>query len=340
LDKKTGIIPGTENLAARMAAGKALYDYQSALGQFVPAASSRDVSYQMAGLVFKTNAAPENSAYFKAHDAYNRLKTTLISPGTKQDLFWPLLAGPLNYLGVFICREAACQLQVLWEDEVLVEITGISDQTNLNQLLFGEEGFAVKFAKGPAQPFIGRSLSKGYYAKKAQGLSIAFEPAFLAFLGKGARSSKPVKANYLVTFRGLPTSANPEARIQPHATRLELQCAGKTQSLINRNYPIRKTFNWSPQNCGDVLFEIEVGNLILTRKYKGFRAFAKFLKDFSKGQRTFYPGDFPDQAGALKRLGIKHIKVQYELSGHRSAIGVLRAATGKVPHNIAQCWAQ
>jgi type VI secretion system protein ImpL len=264
----------------------------------------------------------------------------LISPGSKQDLFWPLLAGPLNYLGAFICREAACQLQVLWDNEVLVEITGISDQTNLNQLLFGEDGYAVKFIKGPAQPFIGRSLSKGYYAKKARGLSIAFEPAFLNFLGKGARSSKPVKANYPVTLRGLPTSANPEARIQPQATRLELECAGKTQRLVNRNYPIRKTFNWSPQNCGDVLFEIEVGNLILTRKYKGFRAFAKFLKDFSKGRRTFYPGDFPDQAGALKRLGIKHIIVQYELSGSGPAIGALRAATGRVPRDIAKCWAQ
>ena len=211
---------------------------------------------------------------------------------------------------------------------------------NLNQLLFGAEGYAVKFVKGPAQPFIGRSLSKGYYAKKARGLRIDFEPAFLSFLGKGAQSSKPVKANYPVTFRGLPTSANPEARIQPHATRLELQCAGKTQSLVNRNYPIRKTFNWSPENCGDVLFEIEVGNLILKRKYKGFRAFAKFLTDFSKGRRTFYPSDFPDKAGALKRLGINQIIVQYELSGSRPAIDALHAATGKVPRNIAQCWAQ
>jgi type VI secretion system protein ImpL len=323
-----------------MAAGKALYDYQSALEQFVPAAASQEVSYQLAGRVFKKDASADNSAYYKADDAYNRLKATLISPGTKQDLFWPLLAGPLNYLGVFICREAACRLQALWDNEVLVEITGTSDQMNLNQLLFGEEGYAVKFVKGPAQPFIGRSLSKGYYAKKARGLSIAFEPTFLNFLDKGAQSSKPVKANYAVTFKGLPTSANPEARIQPHATRLELQCAGKTQSLVNRNYPIRKIFNWSPQNCGDVLFEIEVGNLILTRKYKGFRAFAKFLKDFSKGRRTFDPDDFPDRAGALKRLGIKHIIVQYELSGSEPAIGALHAATGTVPRNIAQCWAQ
>jgi type VI secretion system protein ImpL len=79
---------------------------------------------------------------------------------------------------------------------------------------------------------------------------------------------------------------------------------------------------------------------VLTRKYKGFRAFAKFLKDFSKGRRTFYPDDFPDHAAALKRLGIKHIDVQYEISGSRPAIAALRAATGSVPRNIAKCWAQ
>ncbi|MCP4622062.1 MAG: type VI secretion system protein ImpL [bacterium] len=340
LDKKARLIPGSRDLAARMAAGQALYEYQSALVQFVPAASSQNVAFQMAGQVFKKGAAPDNSAYFKAHDAYNRLKATLSSPGFKQDFFWPLLVGPLNFLGAFICSEAACQLQVLWEDEVLVEVTGTSDQMDLNQLLFSPEGHAVKFMQGPAKPFIGRKLGKGYYAQKKRGLSIAFEPAFLTFLSKGARSSKPVKANYVVTFKGLPTSANREARIQPHATRLELECVGKTQNLVNRNYPIRKTFNWAPQTCGDVLFAIEVGNMVLTRKYKGFRAFAKFLKDFSKGRRTFYPGDFPDQAGALKRLGIKHIVVQYEISGSGPAIAALHAATGRVPREIAKCWAQ
>ena len=336
------MIPGADGLAAQMASGKALYDYQSALVQFVPAASSQDASFRLAGQVFKKDATPDNSPYYRANDAYNQLKATLSAPGTRQELFWPLLAGPMNYLGAYICREAACQLQLLWEDEVLVEVTGISDQSNLTQLLFDkEEGYAIKFIKGPARPFIGRSRSKGgYYAKKAHGLSIAFEPGFLTFLEKGNRGSRPVKANYPVTFRGLPTSANAEARIQPHATRLELQCAGKTQTLVNRNYPIRKTFNWSPQNCGEVIFTIEVGNLILKRKYEGFRPFARFLRDFSQGRRTFYPGDFPDQAAALKRLGIKHIVVQYEMRGSRPAIATLNAATGGVPQDITQCWAQ
>jgi hypothetical protein len=45
-------------------------------------------------------------------------------------------------------------------------------------------------------------------------------------------------------------------------------------------------------------------------------------------------------AGALKRLGIKYINVKYELSDHRAAIATLRAAPGRVPLRIAQCWAK
>jgi type VI secretion system protein ImpL len=340
IEKKAGFAEEGTGLAGRMATGKALYDYQTALAQFEPAAASREVSFKMAGQLFNEDAAAEGSPVYVAHDALNRLKAGLASAGTGQDLFWPLLAGPLDYLGTFICREAACQLQTLWENQVLVEIQGVSDQMNLSELLFGPDGFTGKFLKGPAQPFIGRSLSKGYFAKQVQGLSIPFDPAFLSFLSRGSQSARPVKANYAVTLEGLPTDANPEARIQPQATRLELQCADKTQTLINRNYPIRKIFDWSPQNCGEVRFQIEVGSLVLTRRYTGALAFASFLQDFSTGTHKFYPNDFPDMAGALKRLGIKYINVKYELSDHRAAIATLRAAPGRVPLRIAQCWAK
>jgi type VI secretion system protein ImpL len=208
----------------------------------------------------------------------------------------------------------------------------------LNEILFGADGTTTKFLKGPAQPFIGRSLSKGYYARQVQGLSIPFDPGFLSFLSRGAQSARPVRANYSITIEGLPTDANADARIQPQATRLELQCADQTQLLINRNYPIRKTFNWSPQNCGDVVFQIEVGSLVLSRRYTGALAFAKFLQDFSSGTHKFNPNDFPDMAGALNRLGIKYINVRYELSNHQGAIATLRAAPGRVPLNIAKCW--
>ena len=183
-------------------------------------------------------------------------------------------------------------------------------------------------------------MGKGFYAKNVLGLGIAFNTDFLSFLTRGALTSKPLKGSYSVTLIGLPTDANRDARIQPHATLLELQCAKETQMLINRNYPIKKIFNWSPENCGDLEFQIEVGNFTLTRRYNGYLAFPNFLQEFSTGQRTFHPSDFPESSAALKRLGIQSINVKYQLSGQQPVIDVLRAPPGEVPKIIAECWEQ
>ena len=65
-----------------------------------------------------------------------------------------------------------------------------------------------------------------------------------------------VQASYTVTIKGEPTGANTEASVIPHATELKLQCADQTLQLQNLNYPVRKRFKWSPQECGDVTFTI------------------------------------------------------------------------------------
>jgi type VI secretion system protein ImpL len=89
-----------------------------------------------------------------------------------------------------------------------------------------------------------------------------------------------------------------------------------------------------------VLFEIEVGNLVLAKKYTGYYAFAEFLKDFRKGQKTFYPGHFPEHEAQLKRLGIKYIKAKYQFNGHSAAVALLDSAPGRAPRNIVSCWDQ
>jgi type VI secretion system protein ImpL len=109
---------------------------------------------------------------------------------------------------------------------------------------------------------------------------------------------------------------------------------------VNLNYPVRKRFKWSPQDCGDVTFSIKIANLVLTKKYSGNIAFAKFLNDFDKGTRTFYPAEFPDEAADLKRMGIRYIKARYQFTGHRPVLGLLRAGPGRVPEEIVVCWDQ
>ena len=157
-------------------------------------------------------------------------------------------------------------------------------------LLVGTDGLVWKFVKGPAAPFLSRSPRSGYYAKEALGATIPLDKSLFAFLNKGAKvqAQAQVKAqtkqqNYNVGIRGLPTEANREAKFQPHGTRLELHCGASMQSIANYNYPVHKTFFWSPDTCGDVILQIEVGDLVLTRRYMGPQAFPDFLKEFQGG---------------------------------------------------------
>ena len=340
LEQKTGISPVNQAQLGDLESGKAYYDYRSDLKNIAPSTTTQEKAFLTLSEIFKQNSVTGEAAFYKALNALNRLKLALPQAGVAQQPIEQLIDGPLDYFSAYLCLETACHLQSIWEKDVLVEIQGISDVFSLNQILFGNEGYAVRFAQGPAEPFISRSLGKGFYAKNVSGLSISFNTEFLAFLTRGALTSKPLKESYSVTVVGLPTDANRDARIQPQATRLEMQCAGEAQVLINRNYRIERVFKWSPESCGDVEFQIEVGKLTLTRKYTGYQAFPTFLQEFAAGQRTFYPSDFPESSAALERLGIQSIKVTYELSGQQPVIDILGAPMGEVPKNIAGCWEQ
>jgi type VI secretion system protein ImpL len=204
-------------------------------------------------------------------------------------------------------------------------------------VLLEPQGPARRFVAGPGAPFIDQNLAQGYHAKRTQGVSLPFLSDFFTFMNRGSRVSKPLKDSYAVTMEGLPTSANPEARIQPSATRLELQCADKRQTLINRNYPVLQMFTWSPQTCGDVMFQIEVGNLLLTIKYGGSQGFARFLQEFHRGERTFAAEDFPAERAALQTLGIRFIQVKYLITGHEPVVQLLSATPTHVPTIIVQC---
>ncbi|BBO67203.1 type VI secretion system protein ImpL [Desulfosarcina alkanivorans] len=322
----------------RIAAGKAFNEYQEALNLLMPMTDSRKIAFRMASDLYAGDPAEGESPFFKAQAAQKKLQTTLGRKNKDTAIFWNLVSGPILFYHQYAAREAQCYLQSKWEKDVYLEVQDLPRGTNLNQLLMGSDGYAIKFLKGPAEPFVGRSRGKGYYSKKANGIALDLDTGFLTFLTRGASVTKPVAAEYRVSIKAYPTDANKDAAIKPHATSLELQCGDEKNKLLNLHYPVKKTFRWSPQNCGDVIFKIEIGNLVLTRVYSGYQGFAKFLKDFQTGQRTFRPSDFPDSASALKRMGIKYITPRYQFSGHQKVIRLLRASPGRVPQEIASCW--
>lgn len=329
-------------LEAQTAAGKSYTEYRGALSSITQATASRNLSFQLVTQTFTEDSVNGKSPFISALSSGARLKTGLAG-GAAEPLFSRIIDGPMEFLWVFARRESACQLQSMWEEQVLAPTMGMTPQQAM-PMLVGPDGLAWRFAKGPAMPFL-KGNRYGYGAKEALGGALPLEHALFNFLGQGARAQATVIAmgkpqNFNVGIKGLPTDANAEARLKPHATRIELQCGNGSQTLVNNNYPVGRTFNWSPDTCGDVVFQIEVGDTVLTRHYMGSDGFPDFLRDFRGGRRTFSSRDFPGERAALERMGIKHITVNYQFMGSGAIKKQAATMSGQAPRSIARCWAQ
>jgi len=342
IQKNVGQEAGAHKLEVQMTTAKACQDYCGALSAITPSVASRNQVFELASQTFNEEPATGKSPLYAAGSSVARLKAG-ISGASADPVFSQLLNGPLEFLWLYLRKESAGQLQALWEEQVLAATMGMTSQQAIPVLL-GPDGLAWRFVKGPAAPFLTRSLS-GYHAKEALGGTIPFEKDLFTFMEKGARAQATVMAmerpqNQSVGIKGLPTDSNSDARTRPQATRLELQCNGSSQILVNNNYPVGKTFSWSPDACGDVLFQIEVGDVVLTRHYMGQQGFPDFLKDLHGGRRTFTARDFPGEKKALERMGVKSITVNYQFIGSGAILQQTAALSGQAPRSIAQCWIQ
>ncbi|OQX20440.1 MAG: hypothetical protein BWK76_01195 [Desulfobulbaceae bacterium A2] len=190
LEHKTGSPEAAQAVAEPFAAGKLYTAYKEALGNISLASSSRQVSFQLAGEIFKDDPATSKSPFYVAQKQLSLLREELRVSGDEQGMVWRLLSGPLQYLRDYVCLEASCQLNALWEKDVLVELQGVNDKTRLNEMLFESNGLALKFLQGPADPFLGRSLKKGFFPKTALGRMLPFHTSYLSFLTEGTRLAK------------------------------------------------------------------------------------------------------------------------------------------------------
>ena len=343
VEKKLGRDVGARKVEQHMAAAQAFAAYKTSLAAIEPAAASRNHAFQLTSQVFSEDAATSKSPFYAGYAALEKLKKGIGDGAAPEEPVGRLLSGPLDFLWGFVCRETASHLEGQWNEQVLAPVSGMSARESA-PLLVGTDGLVWKFVKGPAAPFLSRSPRSGYYAKEALGATIPLDKALFAFLNKGARAQveAQVKAqtrqqNYTLGIRGLPTEANTDAKLQPHGTRLELHCGASMQSIANYNYPVHKTFNWSPDSCGDVILQIEVSDMVLTKRWMGPQAFPEFLKDFRGGQRNLSLNEFPGEKAALSRLGIKWIKVHYQFFGSQPIIQTLTSTVpGQAPGKIGK----
>ena len=321
-----------------MKAGSLFMTYQDALAKLVPSVSSKRAAFDFATSIYTEDPATSTIPFFTADRAIKKLEGTMIYSGQEPSIIWKILRGPLEFYHAYALKQASCELQKKWEQNVLMEIKEVSDKQKLNRLLLGSDGFVTKFLKGPGKPFIKRGLKKGFYPAKIDNMGMAFRPYFFKFLTRGVTASRPLKKSYTVKISGYPTSANGNARFQPHATLLELTCADSTIVLKNFNYPVKKIFTWSPGSECEVTFTIKIATLVLTKKYQGSLSFSKFLSAFPNGQHRFRPSDFPDHEDDLKQMGVKFIKVKYKFNGDQPVVRLLSKIPGKTPAEIVKCW--
>ena len=330
---------GRLSAESRMAAGKAWIDYQASLGELAEAASSRKLAYQLAADFYRTYESQdaEESPFIDGYDQTETLKAVLSEPGRDLAVMDALIIGSIDFLHRFVLYEAACYLQSEWEKQVLLEVRDISGQ-NVSQLLMGKSGFAREFVEGQAGAFIERNVQKGYYPVIIHEKAIAFDKSFLSYLNRAEKAFRTAADTYNVVVQAEPAGANRDARIRPHETVLELQCASGSIRLANLNYPVSKSFAYSPQNCSDVVITINIGNLVLTRSYTGYLAFPRFIRDFENKDRILYAEEFPEEEPALRRMGVEYISMAFEFKKHEPVLNFLKAAAEPVPETIVICW--
>lgn len=262
-----------------------------------------------------------------------RIKGYVGSGTPSENIFWQLLARPAENIWAVLLHEAEAQIQKQWSAEVIAQGTGLSGW-ELVDALQGFSGKVWEFQKNALDPFLRNAPGKGYEPRVLYGASVKFSPGFLNLLNRGRVGKDALNKPYAVQISALPTDANPEATKKPHETRLMLQCASGNQELVNHNFPIRKTMQWTPQGCADVTIEVYVGDAILKHIYSGHRGFLRFLSEFNSGRLVLRASEFPEQAGILSGYKIRTVTVAYTFSGHDGALRLGGADASAVPERI------
>ncbi|NLC36631.1 MAG: LysM peptidoglycan-binding domain-containing protein [Alcaligenaceae bacterium] len=279
---------------------------------------------------------------------------------------WHLVAGPVNLLIRYVLEQSSCTMQKEWESQVLWrKQMAVSTQETIEQL-FGEQGSVWAFADGPAKPFL-KQQAAGFTPALKDGKRFPFSPDFIPFLNRSvdtqvastvrqqqAEASVGAWANLLITSR--PIGVNPGARARPYAANLSIQCSNEQITLDNFNMAVTSSFDWSPDQCGDVTLQIHIEDLTLTRRYPGPMGLARFVEEFTDGQRIFTPDDFPQARDELDALNVTALHVRYDLVGqeklleiasHLEYLAETRTASLsappsrlnlQVPDRVGQCW--
>lgn len=253
--------------------------------------------------------------------------------GPSEEIFWRLLENKTSFMWSVVVGETESQLQKYWEQEVLTGEAAMGEFQEIQDLI-GKDGRVWVFKDKHAAPFIERSRSRKYIPRKVFGYGVKFAPEFLNMLSSNPVGALGDKSEFKVKVGTIPTDTNFGAVIRPHKVTMELQCGEGKQEVVNQQFRYEKEIIWNPNDCGDVFLKIFVGDLVLSKKYSGYRGFVSFLRHFRTGHVVFRKKDFPQAKGQLTGYRIKYIIIKYSFKGHREVIQSIKMATTKVPDVI------
>jgi type VI secretion system protein ImpL len=327
---------GITGLEDTIKAAEQLANYEKALGDIVAATSSEQAALKMISTAFASAGQDEKAPFQQAHVALLQIRNANMTAISQNDLFWRLVSGPFYYLLAFTTHEAACQLQVIWEGDVLAASQDVPPQKLRTTLFDPDKGLVWKFVNNDAAAFLGRDM-QGFFAQKLLNQPFPFTSSFLAFLDMGSSQSQMILPEYDVTMKTRPLTVNSNAILEPYATVMILDCGSGPQTLDNYNYPNNLTFKWKPDQCGDVTLQIKFDDFTLTKMYKGVEGFPTFLETFRDGTVTFTPDDFPEFKDNLKNVRVNQIRVTYVIDGDMPVRKLLQRKGFQVPPEIVIC---
>ncbi len=327
-------------------------------------------SYQMMADYFNLGTNPETttSALQTTQDSLNAFRKASGFDLPDDQVIWKLIGGPLRILTRYALEQTSCYVQKEWEEKVLWKTQMAVSARETNDQLFGDKGSVWAFVDGPAKPFVLQKASQ-FVPARHQSYELPFSSTFMPFLNRSvdtrveavvrsqlAESSKGKSATILITAR--PIGVNEGAKAKPYSVTLSIQCAQQEITLDNFNMSVTNSFDWSPDQCGDVTLRIFIDDLTLTQRYPGPMGMARFIAEFQDGERIFTPDDFPQARERLEALDVRTLHVRYDFSGQEQlltmasnldyladtstpVVGATPARLAiKVPERIGQCWTE
>jgi type VI secretion system protein ImpL len=330
-DQRTNLVPGEISRARDDITlfEQYLIERQAAAVEVMRGATAAS---DMTNQYFSGSAAPDSSAslLLRMDRNFQAFKNNSRFKSPDDEVIWGVIEGPVDTIKHYALEQASCKLQQDWEKDVMWKTQLAINPQEVSAQLFGDQGSVWGFVDGPAKDFVTR-LGGSFLPVTISDYQFPFAPGFVGFLNQAvvSRVSEVVKQKLAqasttksakLSLAAMPIGVNDGAKARPYAAILSIQCAQEAVELSNLNMEASDTFEWKPDQCGEVMLEIEIDNLTLTKRYPGALGLAMFLEEFQDGARVFTPADFPAAMQRLDDLGVREITIRYDMQGREEVM--------------------